>query len=121
MKRINRIRRPFCKSCRKCKMLFGSQQKAMDYVKQREDKGDYKPIRAYYCRWCQGWHLTSQYDRNDEEKYEEAERKAKSIRQHRRYNRNKLPPVPEVDVSGFTVKINLKSTKFKPKNDRRKH
>lgn len=121
MKKISCIKRPFCKLCHKRKMLFGSQQKAMDYVKQRNDDKPYKPIRAYYCWRCNGWHLTSQFDRTEEEPYEETERKAKSIRQHRRYDRNKLPPVPEVDVSGFTIKINLKSTKFKPKNDRRKH
>ncbi len=53
-----------CKDCGKIKMLFKTEKKANNFIKFNgetiEEESGYKPVRSYYCLYCDGWHLTSQ-------------------------------------------------------------
>lgn len=41
------------------KMVFETEQKALRFIKfNADDFGDMKPVRAYFCKGCGGWHLT---------------------------------------------------------------
>lgn len=55
--------RYYCISCHRTKMLFGTREKAINFIRfNREDyeeNGIVKPIRVYYCKTCLGWHITS--------------------------------------------------------------
>lgn len=33
---------------------------ALQVIRKRGKRGDKKPVRAYLCPHCQGWHLTSE-------------------------------------------------------------
>ena len=56
----NRI---FCIECRRAKMLFESKSKALNFIKfnadEIKDESGIAPKRAYYCKSCGGWHVTS--------------------------------------------------------------
>jgi hypothetical protein len=45
------------------KMLFKTEKKANNFMKFNNDtiesENGYKPVRAYFCICCNGWHLTS--------------------------------------------------------------
>lgn len=45
------------------KMLFETEKKAKNFMKFNNDtiesENGYKPVRAYFCICCNGWHLTS--------------------------------------------------------------
>lgn len=55
--------RHYCPSCGKVKMLFTSESKANNFLKFNAEQiyleTGKKPIRAYYCAACCGWHITS--------------------------------------------------------------
>lgn len=53
----------FCPLCSRTKMLFQTEAKANNFLRYNaeeifEETGK-KPIRAYYCMACCGWHVTS--------------------------------------------------------------
>lgn len=52
----------YCPSAYQNKLKFESEKKAETHLKWLKDE-DFeegrKPIRAYYCRSCAGWHVTS--------------------------------------------------------------
>ena len=55
--------RVLCKECGRTKMLFESEKKALNFIKFnseeiKESKGR-APVRAYFCEFCGGWHVTS--------------------------------------------------------------
>lgn len=56
--------RVFCSSCHRHKMVFGTKKEAEMFMMYNgddiNDEKGYRPIRAYYCRNCMGWHITSQ-------------------------------------------------------------
>ncbi len=60
----NRI---FCPDCAKPKMLFESEAKALNFIKWNGGKleTEGKPLRAYYCPSCCGWHISHQEYRED--------------------------------------------------------
>ena len=53
----------FCYGCNRRKMLFATQEKADNFIKfNKEEILDEKgraPVRSYYCRLCNGFHVTS--------------------------------------------------------------
>lgn len=52
--------RVFCNECRRTKMLFESENKALNFL--RFNAGNFEgtsPTRVYYCSACFGWHVTS--------------------------------------------------------------
>lgn len=54
--------RVMCPDCGRRKLLFTAEDEALLYIKYNanyatDDKG-HKPIRAYYCQSCCGWHVT---------------------------------------------------------------
>jgi hypothetical protein len=55
--------RYYCPASDRIKMLFESESKANNFMKFNaetiEKENGYKPVRAYYCVNCIGWHLTS--------------------------------------------------------------
>ena len=55
--------RNFCIDCMRPKMLFASEKKAIRCIEMNGDEmyesSGRKPIRAYYCIACGGWHITS--------------------------------------------------------------
>ena len=55
--------RYYCPASDRIKMLFESESKANNFMKFNaetiEKENGYKPVRAYYCVSCIGWHLTS--------------------------------------------------------------
>ena len=55
--------RVFCLDCNRQKLVFESKKKAELYIKYNSEEineeSGYKPIRAYYCDACCGWHVTS--------------------------------------------------------------
>ena len=59
----------FCLSCQHRKMLFESQKKANRFIEFNgnailEETGR-APVRSYYCRFCCGWHVTSNPSQED--------------------------------------------------------
>lgn len=56
----NRI---FCIECQRPKMLFDSKNKAVNFIKfntgEIKDENGIAPTRAYFCKACGGWHVTS--------------------------------------------------------------
>lgn len=60
MKPKNRI---YCPQCNRLKLQFETKAKAENFIRYnaeeiQEEKG-YAPIRAYYCKCCCAWHVTS--------------------------------------------------------------
>ena len=55
--------RYYCPASDRIKMLFETESKANNFMKFNADtikkENGYKPVRAYYCVSCIGWHLTS--------------------------------------------------------------
>lgn len=53
----------FCPACKRPKLLFATEKKALDFIKYNafaiKNTSGYCPIRAYYCYDCGGWHVTS--------------------------------------------------------------
>ena len=53
----------YCPGCQRPKMLFESKKEAVLFLKYNadaiEDETGKRPVRAYYCNHCCGWHLTS--------------------------------------------------------------
>ena len=56
----NRI---FCMECQRAKILFESKSKAINFIKFNSDEikneNGIAPKRAYFCKSCGGWHVTS--------------------------------------------------------------
>lgn len=52
-----------CPQCKRQKLLFESEKKALLHIKYNGDEtakeSGFAPVRAYYCEACCGWHLTS--------------------------------------------------------------
>lgn len=52
-----------CGQCNKRKIRFDTQNEALRFIdynsEEIREKNGYAPIRAYYCRECNCWHLTS--------------------------------------------------------------
>jgi hypothetical protein len=40
---------------------------ALAKIGRHDERGPYAPCRAYACRYCHGWHLTSQEQRTEME------------------------------------------------------
>lgn len=59
----------FCVECNRAKILFESEPKALKYIKLNYDEifaeNGKAPIRAYYCKSCCGWHVTSKGQASD--------------------------------------------------------
>lgn len=52
-----------CPNSFKNKLLFNSEKEAnlfIQYAKEKEFHKGYKPVRAYFCDSCKGWHVTSE-------------------------------------------------------------
>lgn len=53
----------YCPGCQHPKMMFASKKEAIRFLKYNADSIEQetgkKPIRAYYCKHCCGWHVTS--------------------------------------------------------------
>lgn len=53
----------YCHDCGRKKMLFSSEEKAMNFIKYNAqdilEENGVAPTRAYFCIACGGWHLTS--------------------------------------------------------------
>jgi len=60
MKPKNKV---FCPQCKFKKYLFSSREKAEKYLEEVEANATNPyhkyPVRAYYCKECDGWHVTS--------------------------------------------------------------
>ena len=56
--------RVFCPSANRQKLLFETERKALNFIRYNGDviekESGYRPIRAYYCTCCGGYHTTSQ-------------------------------------------------------------
>jgi hypothetical protein len=47
--------------CHPCKKTaFGSESRAQETIERVKDKPGRKPIRAYPCKYGNGWHLTAE-------------------------------------------------------------
>lgn len=59
----NRI---YCYECGRSKLVFESEKKALNFIKfngdEIEEEKGYRPVRAYYCQCCNGWHVTSRVE-----------------------------------------------------------
>ncbi len=55
--------RYYCNGCSRVKMLFKTEEKALNFIKYNSEEifneTGVAPIRAYYCQYCGGWHVTS--------------------------------------------------------------
>ena len=53
----------YCHGCQHQKILFASKKEAILFLKYNadaiEEETGKRPVRAYYCNHCCGWHLTS--------------------------------------------------------------
>lgn len=55
--------RVFCMGSQRTKMLFESREKALNFIKFNKeeilDENGIAPQRAYFCKCCAGWHVSS--------------------------------------------------------------
>ena len=55
--------RVYCPECGRQKILFETEKKALNFIKfnseEIKEESGRAPIRAYYCEFCGGWHVTS--------------------------------------------------------------
>lgn len=63
--------RHYCTGCQHHKMLFATKEEAKRFIYYNADIIEHetgkKPVRAYYCYDCAGWHVTSsRYSQNRE-------------------------------------------------------
>jgi len=51
-----------CPACWRPKMLFNTKRKALNFIKWNKDELEYggETLRAYYCKYCCGWHISHQ-------------------------------------------------------------
>lgn len=60
--------RYFCRACGYNKILFKSEKEALKFLDFNADEIDEetgkKPVRAYFCEVCAGWHVTSRENWN---------------------------------------------------------
>lgn len=53
----------YCIGCKRSKMLFSEERNALNFIKFNSesiaDRAGRAPVRAYYCPYCLGWHVTS--------------------------------------------------------------
>ena len=56
--------RVYCPAANRQKLLFETERKALNFIRYNGDviekESGYRPIRAYYCTCCGGYHTTSQ-------------------------------------------------------------
>lgn len=110
----------YCPLCKRTKMLFQSESKANNFIRYNAEKvfeeTGKKPIRAYYCIACGGWHLTSknhispialENERILTEIYEQEREKREKKKQARR-------------ESEATVKLNLRIKNLEKRVQRKK-
>lgn len=54
--------RVYCYDCGKPKLLFETEKKALNFIKFNADEieeiNGYKPERVYFCKACNGYHVT---------------------------------------------------------------
>lgn len=52
--------RVYCPISMRPKMLFETEQKAMRFIEMNADDftSSRRPVRAYFCKGCGGWHVT---------------------------------------------------------------
>jgi len=66
----------YCVDAMRSKMTFDSEESALKFIEwngdEMEAKTGFKPVRAYYCHCCQGWHVTKH---GNEEWYRERNEK----------------------------------------------
>ena len=59
----------FCPQCGKSKMVFESSKEAYRFLRYNADEieteNGKRPVRAYYCSACGGWHVTSKPQSSD--------------------------------------------------------
>lgn len=59
----------FCPQCGKSKMVFETKKEAYRFLKYNADEIEAesrkRPVRAYYCSACGGWHVTSKPQSSD--------------------------------------------------------
>ena len=83
--------RVYCPDCGRTKMLFESEAKALRFMKFNKEEIELEngkaPVRAYECKMCGGWHLTSK---------EQSERKRTSIGERIDANLNVLCEVEKL-------------------------
>lgn len=61
--------RYYCTGCQHRKMLFKTKEEAIRFISFNADSVEKetgkRPVRAYYCHYCGGWHVTSRrYSQN---------------------------------------------------------
>lgn len=58
-----------CVACRRPKMIFSTRQEALRFLRYNADdierQTGRRPVRAYYCYCCGGWHITSHRHSHD--------------------------------------------------------
>lgn len=59
----------YCPDCGRKKMLFSSEEKAINFIKFNAqdifEENGVAPTRAYFCIACCGWHITSNSEAQD--------------------------------------------------------
>lgn len=53
----------YCIGCKRAKMLFPEERNALNFIRFNSEsmveQSGRAPVRAYYCPYCLGWHVTS--------------------------------------------------------------
>lgn len=56
-------KRIYCRECGREKIVFETEKKALNFIKwnadEIESESGRRPVRAYYCDCCGGYHVTS--------------------------------------------------------------
>ena len=56
-------KRIYCRECGREKIVFETEKKALNFIKwnadEIESESGRRPVRAYYCECCGGYHVTS--------------------------------------------------------------
>lgn len=83
----------FCNNCGRPKMLFKTEKKALNFIKFNHEEiaaeSGYRPHRAYYCYFCDGWHTTSIREKIGQSKNEYLFEKLQKARSVKLINSNK--------------------------------
>lgn len=90
----------FCRGCNKEKILFETKENADNFLKFNRDyfleKTGRAPKYSYYCRFCLGYHVTSNPRKTAKKHFAERDRKEidklmNAVRRNKEYLKNKDP------------------------------
>ncbi len=89
--------RTFCRDSGKAKILFETEKKALNFIKFNAEEiaseSGYSPVRAYFCIYCGGYHVTSKKDAPDLSRSEQVLEEYSRLKQEARTGTQRMKEI----------------------------